>query len=240
MREKPQGASEARPRRQGTLTLAFANQKGGVGKTTLIINLAIASLRQGRVTTVLDIDPQKSAERFAELRADATGEETPVVVHGTADGLKGMLEAARDGGVGLVLIDCPGTLDRTMLIAATLADLVIVPTRSSVLDQHALADTLEYLEMAGKTAKSLVVLNAALDGADGGISGTRAVAERHGVPVAETRIENARAFSTALGKGRAVVEASARSKPARSVEALLHEIATHCEKRAAGAGGRRR
>lgn len=231
MRERRQsGAAEAAAReRRDMLVVAFANQKGGVGKTTLIINLAIAALRRGIATSVLDIDPQKSAERFAELRGETTGEETPVVVHGTADSLKAMIEVALGGGIELLLLDCPGALDRTMLMAAALADRVIVPTRSSVLDRNALGDTLEYLAMAEKAGKCCVVLNCALDGTDGGTGEVRTLAARFGVPVAATQIEDLRIFSVALAKGRAVAEtggkggAKARAA-AQSIEALLDEI----------------
>lgn len=221
------------------LVIAFCNQKGGVGKTTIVINLAIAALRNGVATSVLDLDTQKSAERFAELRTDLTGEETPVVVHGTADNLKDMVETAREGGVQLLMLDCPGALDRTMLLAATLADVVIVPTRSSVLDQHALRDTLDYLDMSGKSDKCLVVLNAAREGRDGGIDEVAAVADGFGVPVAATQIEDLRAFSVTLGKGRAVVEAGARGKAAQSIEGLLDEIGAH-HKQITTASNRRR
>lgn len=215
------------PPEQEMLVIAFCNQKGGVGKTTMVINLAIAALRNGIATTVLDLDTQKSAERFAELRTDLTGEEAPVVVHGTADSLKEMVEAAREGCVELLMLDCPGALDRTMLLAATLADIVVVPTRSSVLDRHALRDTLDYLEMSGKIGKCLVVLNAAREGRGGGIDEVAALAQEFGVPVATTQLEDLRAFSVTLAKGRSVVEGATRSKAAQSVEALLDEIGEH-------------
>ncbi len=225
---------------QDMLVIAFCNQKGGVGKTTMVLNLAIASLRNGTATTVLDLDTQKSAERFAELRSDLTGEEAPVVVHGTADSLKEMVEAAREGCVELLLLDCPGALDRTMLLAATLAHIVVVPTRSSVLDQHALRDTLDYLDMSAKIGKCLIVLNAAREGRDGGIDEVAALAREFGVPVAASQLEDQRAFSITLAKGRSVVEAGTRSKAAQSVEKLLAEIIGHHKEMTTPSSRRRR
>ena len=222
---KPKQGAAEQANQNVPLVVAFGAQKGGVGKTTLALNLASALQRAGLLTTILDLDVQKSAERFAENRARVTGEEAPVVVHGTPDNLAGMVETARRAGVQAILIDCPGALDRSLVYASASATIVVVPTRSSLLDRDSLADTLKFLQAAGKIDKCLVVLNAALDGRDGGIAEVREVASRFGVRVANTQIADDRAFSVTLAKGMAVVEAAGRSKTAaRSIEALLDEI----------------
>ena len=50
-------------------TIAVASAKGGVGKTTLAVHLAVASVLQGRDVVLLDADPQLSAVRWSERRS---------------------------------------------------------------------------------------------------------------------------------------------------------------------------
>ena len=49
-------------------TIAVISQKGGVGKTTLAIHLAVAAERAGKTTVLVDLDPQASAATWKDLR----------------------------------------------------------------------------------------------------------------------------------------------------------------------------
>ena len=59
-------------------TLALISQKGGSGKTTIALNLAIAAAGAGKQVVVIDLDPQRSAVRWSRLQAS----DQPVIVAG--------------------------------------------------------------------------------------------------------------------------------------------------------------
>ena len=113
--------------------VSVISQKGGAGKTTLALHLAVASSTAGRNTAVLDLDPQASAAKWADRRAA----ELPVVRSAHASRLQHELRQIQQAGGELVMIDTAPHADRTALETAKASDLVLVPCRPSILDLEA-------------------------------------------------------------------------------------------------------
>src|SRR5690606_26034540 len=82
-------------------TVALVSQKGGSGKTTLSLNLAIAAKERGHSVVVIDLDPQQSATRWSRLRQN----DSPVIVSGHGPNLATLIERAQSGGADVVIID---------------------------------------------------------------------------------------------------------------------------------------
>jgi chromosome partitioning protein len=120
------------------LIVAIISQKGGAGKTTIALNLAVAATQEGLSTAVLDIDPQASATRWSDARSGVP----PAVTAAQASRLPILLAAERRKGAALVLIDTGPASDTADLAAARLADLILIPCRPSALDVDAIGASL--------------------------------------------------------------------------------------------------
>jgi chromosome partitioning protein len=185
-----------------------------------MLHLAIAATAANRIASVIDLDPQKSAEKWGILRERKTKTDDPIIVHGLPSQLDSMLDKARETGHELVLIDTPPTIDRTTILVAAKADLIIVPTRTSVLDLQALDDTLTILKATQGVNRIVVVINAAGPDAKAREAIKKLVRKQHGIPLLGAALEEHLEFRTSLGSGRGVTEAAAQSPAGKELKKL--------------------
>jgi chromosome partitioning protein len=144
------------------LVVAVIAEKGGVGKTTLSLTLAVAAVLAGRKVAVLDTDPQSTASKWTDRR-DA---ELPWVVPTHAARLGAAIEQARLQGVDFIVIDTPPHSSADATEAARRADLVLAPVEPHLFTLETLPKLADLLKIAG-TAPALVVINkAAVQGAE--------------------------------------------------------------------------
>jgi len=121
--------------------ISVINLKGGVGKTTIALNLAATLAEQGHRVVLIDADPQRSATQWAQQGTAAGGTaRLPMAVHplqaaaGAPQFKTALEQLAQAAQATLVVIDCPPELSDPALVAALLADLVLVPVTPSPLD----------------------------------------------------------------------------------------------------------
>ena len=121
-------------------TIVLANQKGGVGKTTLAAHIAVAAERAGDGPCVLiDTDPQASLAAWWNGRVAATPAFAPM----TLKELAGKLEALGQAGYTYAFIDTPPAITESIRAVVAQADFVLIPTRPSPHDLRAVGSTVE-------------------------------------------------------------------------------------------------
>lgn len=133
--------------------ISFLSQKGGAGKTTLAIHLAVSAELAGRTTVIIDLDPQASATSWKDSRQ----KDEPIVISAQASRLTAVIEVAKKGGAEFCIIDTAPHSESTSLSAARVADLILIPCRPAILDLRAIGSTIDLSRLAGKPAS--VILN---------------------------------------------------------------------------------
>ncbi|SDI92282.1 ParA family partition ATPase [Aliiruegeria lutimaris] len=202
-------------------TITVAQQKGGSGKTTVAVNLAVHLRAAGHSVAVLDTDPQGSLGRWFMTRVEATGGE-PGMEFSTASAWGVGYECDKLRKVNdFVIVDTPPKADSDLRPALREADLVIVPVSASQLDLWATEAVLELVERTRKSA--LTVLNRARTGTR--LSGEMVSGMQElDAPVAETVLGNRVIYAEALGQGFGVTERQRNSAAAREIAELWAEI----------------
>lgn len=193
-------------------TMQLLARKGGAGKTTLALHLAVAAASAEQSVAIVDADEQASALAWA-FRRDPRA--IPILV--VAGGRElGHTVARIDAD--LVIVDSPPTA-RTR--GAWQPDQIIVPVQPSALDLGALGATVDLL--AGRELDAMAVLtrcpprSAETDEARAYIGGL-------GLTVARTTIGERRDYARALAAGAAATEYAPRSRAADEINALLKEV----------------
>jgi chromosome partitioning protein len=146
-----------------SLTIAVVGLKGGVGKSTIVRQLATALDADGHSVLILDTDTRnRTCLAWAETAADA-GVKGPPVVGLDAKALRRDL-ASHAARYNVVLVDTAAQLGPEAGVAMALVDLVLLPTRPDGDDVRSLAATIALLEQARTVRPDLrarIILNAA-------------------------------------------------------------------------------
>ena len=203
------------------LVITVAQQKGGAGKTMLVANLtaAFASVSSGaRRVAAVDIDPQKSLARWAELRAARRVPAPPVDVSDIAGWrLAAELDKLKRTH-DVVLIDSPPRIDTDARVAVRAADIVLVPLQPTPPDLWAAEGTLALA--AAERRRVCLVLNRAP-----ATSRLRSAMEselsRRGLHLLPAGLGNRAGFANAFAVGLGVTEAAPRSVAAAEIVALM-------------------
>jgi chromosome partitioning protein len=199
-------------------TVAVIADKGGVGKSTLSIHIAVEAQRRGFESLIIGCDPQACSEAWADVRN--YGKETPIaplVVTTQAVRVPQLLEKARVNGADFVVLDVGANSDNAASYAARCADYILIPSSPRYFDLRGIPD------MANKAHESkkpfAVVLNRVLRGPY--MAEATSYLEDSGYPVAPVVLKERVAFANSLTSGLVAVESEPDGKAANEIKELF-------------------
>ncbi|MBS1239275.1 MAG: ParA [Deltaproteobacteria bacterium] len=203
------------------MVISLINQKGGVGKTTIAINLASALSSRNLKVLVIDADPQGSV-----LQWQATGANREFdVVQLAMPELSAQIGNHRRA-FDHVVIDSPPALSHVSREIAAASDLAIIPIAPSSLDIWSSRETIELVTGVGRKRQRLAARLLVYRK----IPGTRLAAEArdalnsYGVDIFKTEISQRIAYVEAIVSGVSVLKYSPNSVAAREINDLCDEI----------------
>jgi len=204
--------------------IAVANQKGGVGKTTLAMNMAAGLTRRGSCI-VVDADPQGSATMWIEL-SDALREFPAKVVPAEDEIKKQIIQLQTE--FDYIVIDCPPEIksDSTMS-AIEISQVLLIPLLPSPMDLWAstrIEELIKRVQRVNPTISAFVVLNqieprsAMSRGMDGAL-------QEINIPVLRHRLSRRASYRTAALEGCSVYDLGFRGRVAsEEIDNIIDEV----------------
>ncbi|MDI3285025.1 ParA family partition ATPase [Polyangium sp. 15x6] len=207
------------------MIIALTGQKGGIGKSTTAVSLAVAALSRGQRVLLVDADPQGTVRTWGEVASEA-GHKTPTIVAmGAQMHRPGQLDAVSPA-YDITIIDCPprhGEISRSALMVA---DVAVFPSGPTAADAWALTAAIEVFQEARALREKLsgCVLITRKQGRTALAKSARTVLESSGLPVLATELGFRVAYQEAIAVGKGVTTYAPRDASAKEIYQLLDEL----------------
>ena len=206
--------------------ILFGHLKGGVGKSTILVNIATELQRLGKDVVIVEADPSvHTASNWARDREEA-GYQRIQCVQKLGNIRSTLLDLSER--YDIVLVDAAGKDSKEMRTAMTAAKIIVVPMQPSQADMDSTEDLVKTIEEArdfNPGLKAIGVFNRASTN-----NFSTDVTEGHAymatfpeVPMAQTTLHERKSYKTCLEDGRGVVEMK-DSKARAEIQLLAQEV----------------
>ncbi|HEY9643387.1 MAG TPA: ParA family protein [Coleofasciculaceae cyanobacterium] len=198
--------------------LAFANQKGGAGKSTGSAHAAAWFVQKGASVVLVDADGQQSSSAWLqELNLPYQVMSDPETLFESLPNLAQSYD--------VVIVDGPGSLSEVTKAILARCDLVLVPSRESIIDLRSTGKILQFIrhakELRGGMPKAAIFLNGVSRGSVLLREAQAALGDSI-VPLLKTVIYDRQCIKDAPGQGSTVFQM--RGKPAKDAAANYESL----------------
>ena len=209
------------------MILTVGNLKGGVGKTTLALNVTIARANMGKDVLLVDGDEQHTALTFTELRTEQRGSPgyTAVSLHGAAlrTQVRQLTPKYDD-----IIIDVGGRDTGSLRAALTVAHTLLIPVQPRSFDIWSVDQMTHLVKEAreiNERLRAVILLNAADAQGTDNAEAAEALKDSDGLVLLPFTIGRRKAFPHAASSGKAVTEHTPKdTKAVRELDALLKAL----------------
>lgn len=214
------------------MIVGILNQKGGVGKTTIAVNLAATYALAGLKVLLVDADPQGSSLAWSSARE---GDPLfPVIGMAKPTLHKDLPAIAAD--YDMVVIDGAPRVNDLGRAAIMASDLIVIPVQPSPFDVWAAEDTVSLIREAQTfkpTIRAAFAINRKIVNTAIGRGVVDALQGFSDIPTLDAALCQRVIYAEAAGLGLSVLEAAPTSEAAREVAALARRISDNKERKAA-------
>lgn len=204
------------------MIITLTNQKGGCGKSTTTINLALGTAALNYKTALIDADEQKSC-----LDTLQDYPKPNLTLYEAGDNIDEVVTKIKDD-FHFIFIDTPPHSHHIMYQAMAVSDFIIIPLQASPLDIRSAKRTIDACEQVQKKVGHEIPCYFLLNRVNPRTKLSKEIGtyirELYTVPLLQSRLHNRVAYAQSLMHGKSVIEHSRSSDAALEVRKLLKEV----------------
>jgi chromosome partitioning protein len=204
------------------MIITVGNTKGGVGKTTIAVNLAVEAAREGKKVLLVDTDPQGSSISF---RAEREKDDIRAIALVSDKLHKDIIDLS--AAFDWIVIDAGGRDNAVFRSAVAACDFFLLPVLPSQFDVWAAEDAVTvfnelkpFNNMLGRMVLNMVRPNTIVSNE----AKNALAAYENEIPLMSKRLHNRVAYKASISNGQGVAEYEPSGKAAEDIKCLYDEI----------------